>query len=472
MKRWNFSVMVQVGVVLAVMVQVVGGREAAASPLGANHDCNIWWTEVLHDTFDPVYRSVVGPTTPNTTVRLRLRTANYDLTSARVRVWDDRLNTSTYYDMIWDSAYDTDPTTYDWYYLDLAVGSQPTILYYFFELNDSTGCGGNPADQDFYIDDEVKFYGGGRGAMSDGYDDSKSFQITVYDPNFSVPEWIQRGIVYQIFPERFRDGNTANDPAAGRFFYSEPASVARSNQANWNYTLCDPRSVYTPSCAGIWSQNFYGGDLAGITEKINQGYFDSLGVSVLYLNPTFRSPSNHKYDTADYLVIDPDFGTLADFQALVAAATSHGIYIILDGVFNHTASDSRYFDIYKRYDSAGNLTSPGGPGTDDNSGACESPNSTHRSWFYIGSNPAYKNGYCDPTDTDDPTGSWTLMYQAWFDYGSLPKLQANITAVRDLIWANGTNSVGPYWVSQGADGWRFDVGGDVDPGLTGDPSNT
>ncbi len=87
--------------------------------------------------------------------------------------------------------------------------------------------------------------------------------------------------------------------------------------------------------ADHYGDNFYGGDLAGITEKINAGYFDNLGVTVLYLNPIFRSPSNHKYDTADYLTIDPDFGTLADFQILVATADAHGMKIILDGVFNH-----------------------------------------------------------------------------------------------------------------------------------------
>ena len=78
---------------------------------------------------------------------------------------------------------------------------------------------------------------------------------------------------------------------------------------------------------------------------------------------------------------------------------------------------------------------------------------------------------CDANDGDDPGGAWTEQYDAWYGYGSLPKLQANSTAVRDLIWDNGLNSVGPYWVDQGARGWRFDVGGDVDPGLTNDPAN-
>ncbi len=447
-----------------------------ARPTQAAIDCNIWWGQVLHDTFDANYRSIVGPTTPNTTVKLRLRVAQGDINSARVRVWNDRTNVETYYPMAWDGGFDNDPTTYDWWYADVAVGTQPTILYYFFELNDDND--GNPnngsCDQDFYVDDDVKFYGGGYGAVSDNYDDTRSFQITVYDSAFSVPSWMQQGIVYQIFPDRFRDGATNNDPAAGRFFYNEAGgAIVRSNdaQGDWNTKICDPRNLVAPTCNGAYSNNFYGGDLQGITDKINQGFFDNLGVSVLYLNPIFRSPSNHKYDTADYLAIDPDFGALSDFQAFATAAHNHNIKLILDGVFNHTSSDSTYFDRYLRYDASGALTSPNGIGADDNSGGCEAGGSPYYAWFYfpdVGN--AGKDGnttiYCNNGASDAPQ-----TYEAWYGYSSLPKLQANSTAVRDLIWNNGTSSVGPYWTQQGADGWRFDVGADVDSGLTNDAAN-
>ena len=142
-------------------------------------------------------------------------------------------------------------------------------------------------------------------------------------------------------------------------------------------------------------------------------------------------------------------------------------------MFNHVASDSKYFDRYSRYAATGDLTSPGGPGTDDNSGACEAGASPFYSWFYFpaGANPGKDGGtttvYCNNGAADAPQ-----TYEAWYGYSSLPKLQANSTAVRQLIWSNGLSSVGPYWTQQGADGWRFDVGGDVDPGVTNDPSNT
>jgi glycosidase len=429
-------------------------------------DNNIYWSGLLHDSFSTNYRSPIGPvTSAQGTVTLRFRTCQNDVTAANIRVWNDRTNTQTITPLTAGSnATEPGVGNVTYWSVNLPIPTDPTILYYVFSATDGSSTA-------YYRDDDPKFYGGGygtaEGTQSVAY--GSSYQLTVYDPAFSVPAWMQRGVVYQIFPERFRDGNPANDPAAGRFSYGG-AAIARSFQANWNYTLCDPRNTYIPWCPNQYGDNFYGGDLAGITAKISDGYFTRLGVTVLYLNPIFRSPSNHKYDTANYLEIDPDFGTLADFQALVAAADAHGIRIILDGVFNHVSSDSTYFDFYRRYDSAGHLTSAG-VGTDDNSGACESPASPYRNWFYIPDSlgsPA--TGPSDRCAADDAS-PWSLTYSAWYGYGSLPKLQANSAAVRNLIWNNGTNSVGPYWVNQGADGWRFDVGGDVDPGVTNDPAN-
>src|SRR5690606_11436027 len=88
------------------------GRASAPAGPEAWADCNIWWGEIFHDTFNSNYRSVVGPTTPNTTIKLRLRVAQSDITSARVRAWNDRTNTETYYTMSWDGSFDTDPITY------------------------------------------------------------------------------------------------------------------------------------------------------------------------------------------------------------------------------------------------------------------------------------------------------------------------------------------------------------------------
>ncbi|MBN2547606.1 MAG: glycoside hydrolase family 13 protein [Anaerolineales bacterium] len=433
-------------------------------------DNNVYYNGLFHDSFSASYRSPTGPVTDSQgAVTLKFRTCMDDLTSRPVaRVWNDRTDVESFFDLNFDShGSDASLGGVTYWSVDLPIPTDPTILYYVFRASEGSATG-------YYRDDDPKFYGGGFGTSESDQTTAynNSYQLTVYDDSFSVPGWMRSAVVYQIFPERFRDGSAGNNPTAGRFFYNEAGgSIVRSNAApsDWNVQMCDPRSLYTPSCAGKYSDNFYGGDLAGITQKIEQGYFDNLGVSVLYLNPIFRSPSNHKYDTADYLVIDPDFGALSDFQALVAAAEAHNIEIILDGVFNHTSSDSMYFDRYFRYDSSGNLISPSGIGTDDDSGGCEAAAAPFYSWFYFPDtgNPGKDNGVTVYCNNDTPQ-----TYEAWYGYSSLPKLQANITAVRDLIWDNGLSSVGPYWTEQGAAGWRFDVGADVDPGLTSPYNNT
>lgn len=442
----------------------VDGQPCAGATTGDN---NVFWAGLFHDSFSTTFRSPIGPvTTGQGTVTLRFRTCRDDVGSASIRVWDDRTNTETISALTIDSngtVSGIGDVTY--WKIDLTIPAQATILYYVFSATDGAATA-------YYRDDDLKFYGGGygvaEGSQTVAYDNS--YQLTVYDPGFSVPAWMQRGVAYQVFPDRFRDGDSANNPAAGRFFYGANSAIVRSNQADWNSTVCDPRGAATPACADHYSDNFYGGDLAGVIQKIKDGYFDNLGVSVLYLNPIFRSPSNHKYDTADYMAIDPDFGTLAEFQALAAAAQAHGIKLILDGVFNHTSSDSKYFDRYSRFDAAGNANSG-----NDGSGACEATGATFRGWFYFSdaftiSNPGMDGSsyaLCAPVNTSTNQ----TQYEAWYGYSSLPKLQANSTAVRSLIWSNGLSSVGPYWTQQGAAGWRFDVGGDVDPGLVNDPTN-
>ena len=415
----------------------VDGQLCAGASVGDN---NVYWAGRFHDSFSADFRSPTGPvTTGQGTVTLKFRTCRYDVQSASIRVWDDRTNTQTISALTFDSngtVSGVGDVTY--WKIDLAIPAQATILYYVFSATDGAATA-------YYRDDDPKFYSGGYGAAEGNqtvaYDNS--YQLTVYDPGFAVPAWMQRGVAYQVFPDRFRDGDSANNPAAGRFFYGANSAIVRSGQTDWNTTVCDPRSVASPTCADHYSDNFYGGDLAGVIQKINDGYFDNLGVSVLYLNPIFRSPSNHKYDTADYMAIDPDFGTLADFQALAAAAQAHGMKLILDGVFNHTSSDSKYFDRYSRYDASGNSNSG-----NDGSGACEATGSTFRGWFYFSDTSTINNpgkdgndyALCAPVDTNTNQ----TQYEAWYGYSSLPKLQANSTAVRGLIWNNGLSSVGPY----------------------------
>jgi len=403
---------------------------------GAEHDNNIWWNDLGHDSRDGLFRNPGGAVITGTLVTLRMQAADNDLTGVKLRLYNDRTNTESLVDMELAAS----DGEHEYWEYQFNVGVDPTIYWYRFIPMDGTAVA-------YYEDDAARTGGWGQ-PFAESQDNS--WQLTVYDPAFQTPDWVKNAVVYQIFTDRFRDGDPDNDTPAGSFFYEETPTVVRSNNLleDWNAPICDPRDAMS-DCPEVYSQNFYGGDLQGIIDKLD--YLENLGVTALYLNPIFESPSNHKYDTTDYSIIDDNFGDLALFQTLVSEAESHGIHIILDGVFNHTSSDSIYFDRYGRYDEVG---------------ACESATSPYRDWYYF-TDVTPGTGECVGSDGTPEAAT----YESWFGYASLPKLNANSEAVRDLIWNSGTSSIAPYWIDQGAEGWRLDVAGDVDPGVANDPNN-
>src|SRR4030066_2080464 len=135
-----------------------------------------------------------------------------------------------------------------------------------------------------------------------------TFRKILIMSNFLTPKWVKDTVFYQIFPDRFYNGNNQNDL---------PSTVP------WNYK---------PT-----RKNFFGGDLEGIIKKLP--YLDKLGINAIYLTPIFKAPSNHKYDTEDYFSIDPYFGDIDTFKILLKTAHSKDIKIIIDGVFNHTGDN-------------------------------------------------------------------------------------------------------------------------------------
>ena len=396
---------------------------------GAGHDNNIFWDDLGHNSRDTVYRTPGGAVETGTAVTVRLRAASGDLTEARVRVWNDRINAQAIIPM----TLAADDGAYEWWEATIPASADPTIYYYRFIAIDGTATA-------YYEDDNSR--NGGWGQVFATSPDN-SYQLTVFDPAFQTPDWVKNGIMYQIFPERFRDGDSNNNPTAGEFHYDLPGgSIVRSGGTDWHTPICDPRNP--AECENIYGHNFYGGDLQGIIDKLD--YLQNLGVTIIYLNPIFEAPSNHKYDTTDFSIIDDNFGDLATFQLLASEANARGIRLVLDGVFNHSSSDSIYFDRYGRY------AAP--------DGACESETSTYRDWYYF--EPAA------PAGTGPCAGD--TNYESWFGFDSLPKLDANNEDVRDYFWQGGPAAIARYWM-QWADGWRLDVAGDVDPGVTNDPNN-
>lgn len=408
------------------------------APAQAGHDNEVWWDFLGHDSRNTIYRTPGGPVTTGTEVILRLRAAQGDLTEAKLRLYNDRTNVQSILPM--SIAYSDG--TYDWWEAAVSVSADPTVYWYRFIAIDGT-------DTDYYEDDAARTMGWGQ-----AFDETQdySYQLTVYDPDFETPGWIKNAIVYQVFPDRFRDGDPSNNKPAGTFFYGEEGgTVYRSMTENWNTFICDPRADTNDPCEGSYSKNFYGGDLAGLTEKLD--YLVGLGVNTIYLNPIFASPSNHGYDTTDYLSINEMFGDQADYDALIAGLESRGMHLIVDGVFNHVSSDSKYLDRYGRYDEIG---------------ACESQDSIYRDWFYFTDVPA-GTGPCVGSD-GTPGGA---NYESWWGYDTLPKLNSNNPDVRAWIWDNQDNpevTVAGHWMLT-ADGWRLDVGGDVDPGTLNDTTN-
>jgi len=204
-----------------------------------------------------------------------------------------------------------------------------------------------------------------------------------------APSWVRDAVFYQIFPERFCNGDTSNDPRG-----TEP----------WGGTP-------TPG-------NFFGGDLRGIILRLD--YIASLGVNALYLNPVFASPSNHKYNTTDYLRIDPAFGDEKTFRELVDSCHARGIRVMLDGVFNHTGVDFFAFaDLRKN-------------------GA----RSKYRAWYNVRSFPV------GPVSAPN--------YECWWGIGTLPKLMTGNAEVRRYLF-----DVTRHWLEAGIDGWRLDVPNEI-----------
>jgi len=391
---------------------------------GAAHDDNVFWDGLYHDSRDPAYRSPVGAVPAGTPVAIRLRSFAGDLTAVRLRVWDDRTDTQTIYPM---SIVASDPA-YDYWGLTLTP-QQPTVLWYRFIVIDGS-------DTDYYEDDQVVsglYRGYNEGGPGRPYDDSPdlSFQLTVYDPDFHTPDWLKEAVIYQVFPDRFRDGDPANNVISGtHFVYGNPNGGIE--YPTWNSPVLDPRDPANPF-HNRWNEDFYGGDLQGLAEKLD--YLQSLGVTALYLNPIFLSPSTHKYDTTSYEEVDPHLGGNQALAVLLDEARERGIRVILDGVFNHTSSDSFYFDRYGRYPTLG---------------AYESRSSPYYNWYTF-----YE---------------WPDNYKSWWGYTSLPVLTSGDPAVRDYIYA-GSNPIATRWIVSGTAGWRLDVAGDIDPGLTHDPTN-
>ena len=236
-------------------------------------------------------------------------------------------------------------------------------------------------------------------------EESQEYQLTVYDENDRVPRWFGEGMAYQIFPDRFC-----------RLTVPNPAGMVGGR---WVHQDWGEEPEYRPDHNGeIRNRDFFGGSLAGIRAKLP--YLRDLGVETIYLCPIFEGPENHRYGVGDYEKVDPMLGTREEFSALCSEAHTMGMRIMLDGVFNHTAFVSKYFN---------------GDGSYPNAGACQGPQSPYYDWFCF--------------------QHWPDQYTSWWGIYSLPTTNKNNPAWLEYI--TGENGIIRSWLRAGADGWRLDV---------------
>ncbi|MEG0875540.1 MAG: glycoside hydrolase family 13 protein [Oscillospiraceae bacterium] len=236
------------------------------------------------------------------------------------------------------------------------------------------------------------------------------WQQSVYDADFSTPQWILGGAFYHIFVDRFCRGGK-RPPREGSYL-----------REDWGGT-----PVFAPDENGIVRNNdFFGGDLDGVIQKLP--YLQELGVTCIYLSPIFEAASNHKYDTGDYMKIDPAFGDDACFEKLCAEAKALGISVICDGVFNHSGDDSLYFNRSGRYGSGGAFRTQASP---------------YYPWYNF--------------------SLWPQEYAAWWGIKTLPQLNGDNPGFREFIF--GENGVLKKWMRLGASGWRLDVADELSEGF-------
>ncbi len=318
---------------------------------------------------------------------------------------------------------------FDYYAINLALGTK-MIKYHFRTVG------------------QCQLYYNVFGA-SEHFSEEWEFEFT---PGFKTPDWAKGAVMYQIMVDRFNNGDKSNDVMTNEYAY-----IGRgvSKVENW---------MEPPAVDG--TRQFYGGDLQGVIDKLE--YLEKLGVEVIYFNPIFVSPSNHKYDTQDYDYIDPHFGKIVNdngkllkdgdnnnehaqrykvrttdlanleasnklFVELVEKAHAHGIKIIIDGVFNHCGSFNKWMDKEKFY----------------------TKNKNYKSGAYISKDSPY-NLYFKFLEDRWPDNN---SFEGWWGFDTLPKL--NYEGSKELC--DYIIEVGKKWVSPpyNVDGWRLDVAADL-----------
>jgi len=327
------------------------------------------------------------------TVRFSVLTdCTQEAESAVMRIHSDSVGKMTLYPM---RKQGSNAFTADVKMSEICGEEKDGLFYYCYDVYYPTGC---------------VTYGG------DGEDlvpctENEKRPLLVYREESSVPDWLHGGILYHIFVDRFCSSRHC------------PVKDDVILNTNW-----EEGEVQYPEYPGADFKNnmFFGGDLYGIANKME--YIASLGVSCIYLSPIFDAASNHKYDTGDYEHVDSMFGGDEALEHLIETAAAYKIKIILDGVFNHTGADSRYFNKYGRYTELG---------------AYQSKDSPFYAWYSFSKYPD--------------------VYESWWGIDILPRVRCDEESYRKYIL--GREGIVRRWMEKGIAGWRLDVADELSDGF-------
>ncbi|WP_181347840.1 glycoside hydrolase family 13 protein [Thalassobacillus sp. CUG 92003] len=348
--------------------------------------------DIYHNSFELSYREPFGAAPKGSNVSLSIDVnSHFQVSHVILHYIHDRTDEAATKEM---DLYSEQHQLYS-YETTVTMPTEPQLIWYFFEI---------------VLADKTLYYGrenieeSGEGRMYDHV--PPSWQITVYDPGYETPKWWKHATMYHIFPDRFHRLN------APQLDQAPKSSLMHSHWEN------DP--IYIRNENGdVVRWDFFGGTLQGIIHKLD--YIRSLGVDVIYLNPIFEAESNHRYDTGDYHQIDPLLGSKADFEELISEAVKRNIEIMLDGVFNHTGSNSIYFNERGEYDSVG---------------AYQSTQSPYYPWYTFYNHP------------DE--------YESWWGVGTLPTVKKENESFQKFL-IHDDDSVIKTWQRSGLNHWRLDV---------------
>lgn len=337
--------------------------------------------------FDPTmefHKSIIGAVAENTKFALRLQIADFVHPTKVVAVVFNEDGDNFVYDMFWDASGDG----FDNYVTTIQL--KKGLYWYYFKME------GVPFEEYIGINDncQAEFV----------HSDVKAWQLSVYKKKYNSPNWLGDGIMYHIMVDRFNN--------VGKVVATEDKIMRKWGE----------QPYFQEADGSVTNRDFFGGNLAGIIEKLP--YLKSLNVKTIFLSPIFKAYSNHKYDTEDYEVVDSMFGTNADFEKLCKEAKKLDMNVILDGVFNHVGSGSKYFNKDKKF----------GDG-----GAYHDKKSPYRDWF----------NFYDKYN-----------YECWWNFETLPRINAHSKSAQKYF--TGENGIVPMWIKKGASGWRLDVVDEID----------